>query len=137
MAFLIGRELRGPDVTLQDVLAATEACCPVVELVDSRVESWRIGLVDTVADNASYGGFTLGPWSSAMKYAELRTLGMIIQKNGESVIEGLVAAALGHPARAVAWLANRLGSFGVSLQPGDIVLSGSLGGATPLRPATN
>lgn len=131
VAFLIGSELRGPGITTQDVLAATEACTLAVELVDSRVEGWRIKLVDTVADNASYGGFTLGPWSKAMRAEELRTLGMIIQRNGETVIEGVGAAALGHPARAVAWLANKLGEFGVALRPGDVVLSGSLGGASP------
>lgn len=134
VAFLIGRELRGPAVTLQDVLAATEACCLAVELVDSRVADWRISLLDTVADNASYGGFTLGPWSRALRAEELRTLGLIIQRNGETVVEGVGAAALGHPARAVAWLANKLGEFGAALQPGDVVLSGSLGGAAPFAP---
>jgi 2-keto-4-pentenoate hydratase len=133
IAFLIGRPLAGPGVTLQEVLVATEALAVAVEVVDSRVEDWRIKLADTIADNASYGGFTLGPWSRALKETDLRTLGMLISQNGASVVEGLGAAALGNPARAVAWLANKLASFGVSLRPGDIVLSGSLGKAVPAQ----
>ncbi|MCU0490591.1 MAG: fumarylacetoacetate hydrolase family protein [Chloroflexaceae bacterium] len=134
LAFLIGTPLRGPGITPQQVLAASEALALAVEIVDSRIADWKIKLVDTVADNASYGGFTLGPWSKSLREADLRTLGMIIQRNGENAIEAVGAAALGHPARAVAWLANKLAEFDVSLQPGDIVLSGSLGGAVPFQP---
>jgi 2-keto-4-pentenoate hydratase len=133
LAFLIGKPLRGSEITPEAVLAATEALALAVELVDSRIENWRIKLVDTVADNASYGGFTLGAWSSALRQEDLRTIGMIIQHNGEPVIQAVGAAALGHPARAVAWLANKLASFGVGLEPGDVVLSGSLGGVVPFK----
>ena len=133
IAFLMGRPLAGPGVTLQEVLVATEALAVAVEVVDSRIEDWRIKLADTIADNASYGGFTLGPWSRALKETDLRTLGMLIHQNGIPVVEGLGAAALGNPARAVAWLANKLASFDVSLQPGDMVLSGSLGRAIPAQ----
>jgi 2-keto-4-pentenoate hydratase len=133
LAFLIGRSLREPGVTLQDVLAATDAVAAAIEIVDSRIADWRIKLADTVADNASYGGFTLGPWSRAMRNVDLRTVGMLLHHNGEPAVQGIGAAALGHPARAVAWLANKLISFGVSLEPGDIVLSGSLGPAIPIR----
>lgn len=131
VAFLIGRPLAGPDVTLHDVLAATDALAVAVEVVDSRIEDWRIKLADTIADNASYGGFTTGPWSSTLREADLRTLGMLLQKNGETVETGVGAAALGHPARAVAWLANKLASFGVGLETGDVVLSGALSRAVP------
>lgn len=118
--------LAGPDVTLHEVLAATDALAVAVEVVDSRIEDWRIKLADTIADNASYGGFTTGPWSGTLREADLRTLGMLLHKNGETVETGVGAAALGHPARAVAWLANKLASFDVSLESGDIVLSGAL-----------
>jgi 2-keto-4-pentenoate hydratase len=67
IAFLIGRSLAGPDVTLQEVLAATEALAVAVEVVDSRIEDWRIKLADTIADNASHGGFVVGPWTLAYK----------------------------------------------------------------------
>lgn len=131
VAFLIGRSLSGPTVTPQEVLAATEAVAIAVEVVDSRVKDWRIKLADTIADNASYGGFVLGPWSKSLREEDLRTLGMLIQQNGSTVVEGLGAAALGSPARSVAWLARKLHSFGVELKPGDFVLSGSLGKAVP------
>ncbi|MCS7246522.1 MAG: fumarylacetoacetate hydrolase family protein [Thermomicrobium sp.] len=134
IAFLIGRRLQGPGVTLQHVLAATEAVALSVEVVDSRIEAWRIKLADTIADDASFGAFTVGPWSRTLLQEDLRTLGMIIQKNGVPATEGIGAAALGHPARCVAWLANKLAEFGVALEPGDIVLSGSLARALPAEP---
>ncbi len=133
IAFLIGRPLEGTSVTPQEVLVATEALAIAVEVVDSRIEDWRIKLPDTIADNASYGGFTLGPWSRALRETDLRTLGMLIHQNGQPVVQAIGAAALGSPARAVAWLANKLTSFGVRLEPGDIVLSGALGRATPAQ----
>lgn len=133
IAFLIGKPLEGTNVTPQEVLVATEALAVAIEVVDSRIEDWRIKLPDTIADNASYGGFTLGPWSRSLREADLRTLGMLIHQNGDPVVQGVGAAALGGPARAVAWLANKLTSFGVRLEPGDMVLSGALGKATPAR----
>ncbi len=126
IAFLIGKPLRGPNVTLQDVLAATEACALGVEIVASRIADWRIKLVDTIADNASYGGFTLGPWDRQLREADLSALAMTIHHNGEPAAEGVGAAALGHPGMATAWLANKLFEFGVSLEPGDIVISGGI-----------
>ncbi|MDQ3841751.1 MAG: fumarylacetoacetate hydrolase family protein, partial [Actinomycetota bacterium] len=133
LAFLIGRPLAGPGVTLQKALAVTEALAVAVEVVDSRIEDWNIKLPDTIADNASYGAFTTGPWSRSLREADLRTLGMLINQSGSRVAEGMGSASLGHPAEAVAWLANKLASFGTSLQPGDIVLSGSLGNAIPVQ----
>jgi 2-keto-4-pentenoate hydratase len=132
-AFLIGRPLVAARVTPQDVLASTEAVAVAVEVVDSRITDWRIQLTDTVADNASYGALAVGPWSRSLRTADLRTLGMLIHHNGRLAVEGIGAAALGNPARAVAWLANKLTTFGVRLEPGDIVLSGSLGRAIPVH----
>jgi len=130
VAFLIGRPLHGPHITPQEVLAAADAMALVVEIVASRIADWRIKLVDTIADNASYGGFVLGPWDSKLRTEDLRLLGITINKNGEPAAEGVGAAAMGHPAASVAWLANKLSEFGVSLQPGDVVLSG---GITPMQ----
>lgn len=132
IAFLIGERV-GANATPEDILAATDALAVAVEVVDSRIEDWNIKLPDTIADNASYGGFTTGPWSRSLKEADLRTVGMLISKDGSQVAEGLGAASLGHPARAVAWLADKLASFGTRLEPGDIVLSGSLGRAVPVK----
>ncbi|MFO7274165.1 MAG: 2-keto-4-pentenoate hydratase [Bacillota bacterium] len=134
IAFLIGRRLQGPGVTLQEVLAATEAVAPAIEVVDSRIADWRITLADTVADNASFGAFTLGPWSRQWLHRDLRLTGMLVSHNGVEAVQGVGAAALGHPARAVAWLANKLAEFGIGLEPGDIVLSGALGRAVPVAP---
>jgi 2-keto-4-pentenoate hydratase len=133
LAFLIGKPLAGPGVTLQTALAATDALAVAVEVVDSRIEDWNVKLPDTIADNASYGGFTTGPWSRSLREVDLRTIGMLINKSGERAAEGMGAASLGHPAEAVAWLANKLASFGTELKPGDIVLSGSLGRAVPAQ----
>ena len=133
LAFLIGRPLAGPNVTLQEALAATDALAVAVEVVDSRIEDWNIKLPDTIADNASYGAFTTGPWSRSLREVDLRTVGMLINQSGSRVAEGMGSASLGHPAEAVAWLANKLSSFGTTLEPGDIVLSGSLGNAVPVH----
>ena len=98
LAFLIGRPLSGPGVTLQEALAATDALAVAVEVVDSRIEDWNIRLPDTIADNASP---TAGSWSQSFREADLRTVGMLISKDDSQVAEGLGAASLGHPARAV------------------------------------
>ncbi len=133
VAFLIGRSLRKSNITLQDVLAATEACALGVEIVASRIADWRIKLVDTIADNASYGGFTLGPWDRRLVRSDLGALAMTIYHNSLLSAEGKGAAALGHPAISTAWLANKLLEFGVSLEPGDIVISGGITRMLPVK----
>jgi 2-keto-4-pentenoate hydratase len=134
LAFLIGRPLANGQVTAEQVLAATDAIAVAVEVIDSRIEGWRIKLADTIADNASYGALTLGPWSTELRASDLRTLGMLVHHNGAPVVEAIGAAALGHPAHCVAWLANRLSSLGVGLHEGEIVLSGALGRSIPVQP---
>lgn len=134
IAFLLGQPLRGPGVTVDDVLAGADALAASFEIVDSRIVRKEFKLVDTVSDNASYGAFTLGPWDHGLVNTDLRTLGMLLSRNGEVVVEGVGHASLGHPALAVAWLANKLAEFDITLQPGDIVLSGSLGRAIPIQP---
>jgi 2-keto-4-pentenoate hydratase len=126
VAFLIGKSLNKRDVTAADVIAATEACALGVEIVDSRIADWKIKITDTIADNASYGGFTLGPWDKRLRDADLAAIGMTISRNGTQVAEGTGAAVLGSPAISCAWLANKLLEFGVSLEPGDVVISGAL-----------
>lgn len=133
VAFLIGSTLRGPNVTPEDVLAATEACALAVEIVDSRIADWKIKLIDTIADNASYGGFTVGPWDATMRTTDLAALVMTITHNGVLAAEGVGSAALGHPARSTAWLANKLLEFGISLEAGDIVISGGITKMLPAR----
>jgi 2-keto-4-pentenoate hydratase len=133
VAFLIGKSLKEPNVTPEQVLAATDACALGVEIVASRIADWKIKLADTIADNASYGGFTLGAWDEKLLRRDLGVLAMTITYNGTLAAEGVGAAALGHPAKSVAWLANKLLQFGVSLEPGDIVLSGGITKMLPVK----
>ncbi|HET9910942.1 MAG TPA: fumarylacetoacetate hydrolase family protein [Anaerolineales bacterium] len=133
IAFLIGKPLREPGITPEQVLDATEACAMGIEVVASRIADWKIKLVDTIADNASYGGFTLGPWDKQMRNTDLGDLVMTIHHNGVLAAEGVGSAALGHPAISTAWLANKLLEFGVSLEPGDIVISGGITKMLPVK----
>jgi 2-keto-4-pentenoate hydratase len=133
VAFLFGKPIRESGVTPKQILEATEACAMGIEIVASRIADWKIKLVDTIADNASYGGFTLSPWDKDMKNADLGALAMTIHQNGELAAEGLGSAALGSPLRSTAWLANKLLQFGVSLEPGDIVISGGITKMLPVK----
>lgn len=133
IAFLFGKSLRESNITPEQVLDAAEACAMGIEVVASRIADWRIKLVDTIADNASYGGFTLGPWDKEMREADLGALAMTIHHNGKLAAEGLGSAALGHPATSTAWLANKLLEFGVSLEPGDVVISGGITKMLPVK----
>jgi 2-keto-4-pentenoate hydratase len=133
VAFLISKPLREPGITPEQILDATEACAMGIEIVASRIADWKIKLVDTIADNASYGGFTLGPWDPQMRDSDLGTLVMTIHHNGVQAAEGIGSAALGHPATSTAWLANKLLEFGVFLEPGDIVISGGITKMLPVK----
>jgi hypothetical protein len=113
IAFLICKPLREPNITARQVLAATDACALGIEIVASRIADWKIELVDTIADNASYDGFTLGPWDKKLRDSDLSALAISIRKNGARAGEGLGSAVLGNPAIAAAWLANKLVDFGV------------------------
>jgi len=127
LAFVLKKDLCGPGITNADVLAATEAVLPCFEVVDSRVENWQINIQDTVADNASCGLFTVNEAAAIdPRKLDLATVGMVVEKNGKVISTGAGAAALGSPVNCVAWLANTLGQFGITLNAGDIILSGSL-----------
>ncbi|MGB6113517.1 MAG: 2-oxopent-4-enoate hydratase, partial [Comamonas sp.] len=137
IAFVLRKTLKGPGVTVADVLAATEGVMACFEIVDSRIEDWKIRIQDTVADNASCGVFVLGDRLVDVRDVDLTTCGMVLEKNGEIVATGAGAAALGHPANAVAWLANTLGAHGTALEAGEVVLSGSLGAMVPVKTGDN
>lgn len=134
IALILRRGLKGPGVTPADVLEATEAVAPCFEIVDSRIEDWKIGIVDTVADNASCGAFVLGNARVDPRTLDLGALEVRVWKNGQPLSRGLGAAALGSPLASVAWLANTLGGYGVSLDAGEVILSGSLVPLEPARP---
>ncbi|WP_027848913.1 2-oxopent-4-enoate hydratase [Marinospirillum minutulum] len=126
IAFILKKDLIGPGVTNADVLAATDCVMPCFEVVDSRIEDWKIKIQDTVADNASCGLFILGDQAVSPTKVDLATCGMVVEKNGSIISTGAGAAALGSPVNCVAWLANTLGQFGIPLKAGEVILSGSL-----------
>jgi len=134
LAFILKQNLMGPGVTNNDVLAATEAVVPCFEVVDSRIDDWRIKIQDTVADNASCGLFTINEEAAVdPKNVDLANCEMIVSKNGSVISTGKGHAAMGNPINCVTWLANTLGQYGIGLSAGDVVLSGSL---VPLEPVT-
>jgi len=133
IAFVLKRDLRGPGVTEAQVLAATDYVSPCFEIVDSRIRDWKIKIQDTVSDNASCGVFVLGGARVDPNSLDLAAVKMEIRKNGAHVASGVGAAVQGHPATAVAWLANTLGALGIPFLAGEIILSGSL---APLLPAS-
>jgi 2-oxopent-4-enoate/cis-2-oxohex-4-enoate hydratase len=128
------KDLIGPGVTVADVLAATECVMPCFEVVDSRIRDWKIRIQDTVSDNASSGLFVVGNDRVDPNKVDLVTCGMVVEKNGEIISTGAGAAALGSPAICVAWLANTLGGFGIPLEAGEVILSGSLVPLEPVKP---
>lgn len=129
IGFVLGEDLKGPNVTFLDVLMATKYVVPTLEIIDSRIADWKIGLVDTVADNGSSAMVVVGDETAEIDGIDLRSVGMILSKNGEMVATGSGAAALGHPAHAIAWLANKLHEFGITLKAGELILPGALSAA--------
>ncbi|WP_046321044.1 2-keto-4-pentenoate hydratase [Mycobacterium sp. UM_Kg1] len=125
VAFILAKDLPGADCTEEDVLAATEAFAPAIELIDSRIRDWKIKLCDTIADNASSAGFVLGKQRVKPGDIDIKNIDASLIKNGEVVAEGRSDAVLGNPVTAVAWLARKVESFGVRLKAGDIVLPGT------------
>jgi 2-keto-4-pentenoate hydratase len=125
VGFVLGEDLPGEGCTEQDVIAATEAVVPSIELIDSRIKDWRISLVDTIADNASSAGFVLGKARPAPGEVDLRDIDAVLHRNGEQVAEGRSDAVLGDPVIAVAWLARKVAEFGVRLRAGNVILPGS------------
>ena len=137
IAFLLKKDLQGPGVTAADVLAATEGVMACFEIVDSRIQDWKIRIQDTVADNASCGVFVLGDQLVDIANLDLALAGMVLEKNGEIVVTGAGAATMAHPVNAMVWLANMLGSLGIALKAGDIVLSGAMGAMVPVARGDN
>ncbi len=125
--FVLKHDLAGPGVTPEMVLEATEYVSPCLEIVDSRIHDWDINIIDTIADNASCGAFIQSNDKVDVAGIDLAACQMRMYRNGTQVTQGLGAASLGHPANAVAWLANKFGEIGETLRAGDPILSGSLG----------
>jgi len=134
VAFILGERLPGKGCTEEDVLRATEYVAPSIELIDSRVVDWNIRIADTIADNASSAGFVLGPERVRPDSVDLKTINAVLTRNGEKVAEGRSDAVLGNPVTAVAWLADKVAGFGVSLEAGHVILPGSVHRAIDVRP---
>ncbi|MFP3863483.1 fumarylacetoacetate hydrolase family protein [Pseudomonas capeferrum] len=132
IAFVLGDDLKGGEVSADDVLAATEWVLPCFEIVDSRIDNWQIRIQDTVADNASCGVFALGQQRINPRELDLAQVQLQLFKNGHTAGSGLGAAVQGHPCNAVAWLANTLGKLGIPFRKGEIILSGALAPLVPV-----
>lgn len=124
-AFILGRSLRGPGVSIEDVLAATDHITVCLEVIDSRIIEWQIRLADTVADNGSSARVVLGSLAVKPAGLVLDDLATELEIDGVVVERGNTGAILGHPANGIAWLANRLAEFDITLEPGHVVLPGT------------
>lgn len=131
LAFILGKPLRGPNVSIFDVLAATDYVVPALEIIDARIEQFdRVTkaprkVLDTIADNAANAGIVMGGRPVKPDAVDLRWCGALLYKNGVIEESGLAAAVLNHPAHGVAWLANKLASYNEGLAAGEVVLGGS------------
>lgn len=134
IAFFIGEDLQGTNVTAADVLQATQYVAPAIEVIDSRYLNFKFTLADVIADNCSSARFVIGSKWASPAGLDLANLGMVMSKNGEVATVGASAAVLGHPATSVAWAVNKLGAIGKGLKKGDIVLSGAISEAITFEP---
>jgi 2-oxo-3-hexenedioate decarboxylase len=131
IVFVMAADLAGAAVTSGDVLAATRSVAVGIEILDSRYRDYKFTMADVVADNTSAGRYVIGP-AIPVAGLDLRLLGVVLEHNGQVVATAAGAAALGHPASAVAWLVRSLAEEGEGLRAGDVVLSGGLTAAVPL-----
>ncbi len=133
IAFVMERDLMGPGVTPADVMRSTAGVTAALEIIDSRIRDWKIKIQDTVADNASSGAFVLGSKLVPLTDLDLRCVGFVMTKNGQLAATGAGAAVLGNPVQSVAWLANKMGEYEISLKAGEVILSGAAAAAVPVQ----
>ncbi|KAL5341925.1 putative TodF product hydratase [Aspergillus crustosus] len=131
-AFILKGKLKGPNVTVADVINAIEYAIPAIEIIDSRVQNWEIDLPDTLADNGSTGAVILGGTPKRLTELNLRDTRGYLQFQGKEVISGNTGYVLGNPLNAVAWLVNRLSEWDVEFLPGQVILPGSCLQAVPM-----
>lgn len=134
VAFVMKHELRGPNCTAEQVLAATDYVLPAVEVIDSRFSGFKFDLESVIADNSSSARFVGGGRARYVEDIDLRTLGVVIEINGEMVAMGASAAVLGHPAEAIAMVVNILAELGEVLPAGSFVMSGAITEAIAVKP---
>jgi 2-keto-4-pentenoate hydratase len=131
VALVLERDLRGPGVTIEDAAGAVGGARTALEIIDSRIEGWKIQLADTIADLASSAAVVLAGHSVPVDF-DLRLVGVAVSRNEEVVATGAGAAAMGNPLAAVAWLANTLAPYDTVLEAGRFVMTGSLHAAFPI-----
>lgn len=134
VAFVLRRSLHGPGVTVAEAAAAVDFVLPALEIIDSRIRDWQIGILDTIADNASSGGVVLGSTPTRLGDVDLRLSGCTLRRNGDLVGTGAGGAVMGSPLTSLVWLVNTLGARGVALEPGHVVLPGSITASVPVAP---
>lgn len=134
IAFFFDKEVKGPVVSVVDILEATAFIAPAMEIIDSRYRNFNFTLPDVIADNSSSSRYIVGEKLYRVDEVDLRLMGMVFKKNGEILATSAGAAVMGHPARAIAWMANKLEKRGQSIKPGEVVLSGALTGAETISP---
>jgi 2-keto-4-pentenoate hydratase len=132
IALILERDLRGPNLSVADLMSATAYTLPAIEIIDSRITDWKIGLVDTVADNASSGGVVLGQSPVRAGGRDLSLAGCVFRRNGRIAGTGAGAAVLGSPWHAATWLANTLTARDAELAAGSIILTGSITASVPV-----
>lgn len=133
IALVLSRDLVTPDLTIAELIRAVDFVVPALEVVDSRIENWKIAIGDTIADNGSSARFVLGQQPKSIQGLDLETCGMVMERNGEAVSVGTGAACLGHPLRAALWLARTMAAVGNPLLAGDVILTGALGPMCDVR----
>lgn len=134
-AFVLKKHLRGPNVTAADVINAVDYAIPAVEIIDSRVENWAIGLEDTLADNGSTGAVILGGTPRRLTDLDLSNTKGTLKFNGREITTGNTGNILGNPISATAWLVNRLAEFDIEFLPGQVIMPGSCLQAMPMEEA--
>lgn len=137
IAFILKDDLSGPGCHIADVLAATDFVMPAVEIIDSRYKDFKFDLKSVIADNSSSSRYVTGGRMRDIKDLDLKTLGVVMEINGEVVQLGAGAAVLGHPATAIAMLANMLSERGEILKAGTYILSGAITAAVSVKKGDN
>ena len=137
ICFITRTELKGPGCHIGAVLAASDVVLPGIEVIDSRYRDFKFDLKSVVADNTSASRFVVGGQPLRPNELDLRTVGVVLEKNGEPVALGAGAAVLGHPAAAIAMLANHLGARGQEIPAGSLILSGGITEAVAVAAGDN
>lgn len=132
IALIIERDLTVERPTVADVIRATAFAVPAIEVVSSRIADWDIRIVDTIADNASFGLYVLGGPPRSLDGLDLRLCGMVMERRGEPISLGAGVACLGNPLNAAVWLARKMVEVGMPLQAGDVIMTGALGPMAPV-----